>query len=469
VRRQRLAVALAVLPAVLAVSAPATAQTLTEALAEAYRTNPQLLAQRALLRATDEQVPQALANWRPTVAFTGQTGFLRSASARPGAATAYTSTKPSSLDLTLTQPVYRGGRTEAQTRQAINTVEAARAQTLAVETAVFQAVAQAYLDVVRDQLLVEVQRNNEEVLKKELESTRIRADIGELTGTDVAQAQSSFAQAVAMRIAAEGRLEVSRGNYIRAVGHPPGRLMLPRERPALPATRGEAVSLAAANNPSVISAGFTELAARDNIDVVRGQLLPQVSIIGDLSRSIATSGTMSAANPAPTAAANTVTTTGSVTATVMTPVYEGGMLWSQTRQAEQTVGQRRSQLDDARRAAVQTAIQSWEALQAARGSIASFAAAVRAAQIALAGLQEEALTGSRTVLDVLVGEQQLFNSQSQLVTAEHDAALAEFVLAAAIGRLIAPELKLPVQLYDMGRHYKEVREKWIGFAGGLKD
>jgi outer membrane protein len=150
------------------------------------------------------------------------------------------------------------------------------------------------------------------------------------------------------------------------------------------------------------------------------------------------------------------------------PVYEGGAIWSQTRQAEQTVGQRRSQVDDARRAAVQAAIQSWEALQAARSSIASFAAAVRAAQIALAGLQEEALAGSRTVLDVLIGEQQLFTSQSQLVTAEHDAALAEFVLAAAVGRLIAPELKLPVSLYDMGRHYREVKDKWIGLAGGLK-
>jgi outer membrane protein len=142
-----------------------SAQSLTEALSEAYRTNPQLLAQRALLRATDELVPQALANWRPTVAFTGQTGFTRSASAQLPGLTSYTSTNPSSLDLILTQPVYRGGRTEAQTRQAINTVEATRAQTLAVETTVFQAVAQAYLDVVRDQTLVLVQRNNERVLR----------------------------------------------------------------------------------------------------------------------------------------------------------------------------------------------------------------------------------------------------------------------------------------------------------------
>ena len=249
---------------------------------------------------------------------------------------------------------------------------------------------------------------------------------------------------------AEGQLEVSRANYARAVGHPPGRLTLPRERPALPATREDALRLAAGNNFNVISAAFTELAARDNIDVVRGQLLPQVSIVGDLNR--ASSATSSAAN---TVAAGSPTNLASIMATATAPLYEGGALYSQTRQAEQTVGQRRSQVDDARRA-VQTADQGWAALQAARASIASFAAAVRAAQIALAGLQEEALTGTRTVLDVLIAEQQLFTTQSQLVTAEHDTAVAEFNVAAAVGRLIAPELKLPVPLYDMGRHYKEV-------------
>ena len=439
-----------------------SAQSLTQALAEAYRTNPQLLAQRALLRATDELVPQALANWRPTVAFTGQTGYAASALSVAHSPTLYSHSKPSSLDLTATQQVYRGGRTEAQTRQAINTVEATRAQTLAIETAVFQAVAQAYLDVVRDQSLVEVNRNNEYVLGREFEVTRIRAEIGELTGTDVAQAQSSLEQATAQRVTAEGQLEVSRANYTRAVGHPPGRLVLPRERPALPGTRDEALTLAARNNPNVISAGFTELAARDNIDVVRGQLLPQISAVGDLNRAISpgtSAGSVSSAT----------TTSASITATMTMPLYEGGAIYSQTRQAQQTVGQRRSQLDDARRASVQIADQNWAALQAARASIASFAAAVRAAQIALAGVQEEALTGTRTVLDVLVGEQQLFTSQGQLVTAQHDAAIAEFNVAAAIGRLIAPELKLPVRLYDMGRHYKEVKDKWIGFAGGLKE
>ena len=347
-------------------------------------------------------------------------------------------------------------------RQAINTVEATRAQTLAVETTVFQAVAQAYLDVVRDQDLLAVNRNNEYVLGQEFGSTRIRVEVGELTGTDLAQAQSSFEQAKAQVVAAEGQLEISRANYTRAVGHPPGRLTLPRERPALPATREEALSLAARANPNIISAAFTELAARDNIDVVRGQLLPQVSATGDLNRaisSVSSAGSITSAT----------TSTAMITTTMTMPLYEGGAIYSQTRQAQQTVGQRRSQRDDARRAAVQTADQNWAALQAARAAIASFTAAVRAAQIALVGIQEEALAGTRTVLDVLVAEQQLFTTQAQLVTAEHDTAIAEFNVAAAIGRLIAPELRLPVRLYDMGRHYKAVKDKWIGFAGGLTE
>jgi outer membrane protein len=443
----------------------ASAQTLTESFAYAYNNNPQLLAQRAALRATDETVPQALANWRPTVNFTGAAGYNRGGEEVPNpftgapTPTIFSSFVSKSIDLKVTQPVYRGGRTEAATKQAINTVEATRAQTLGVETLVFQAVAQAYLDVVRDQTLVEVGRNNEAVLRKQLDATRDRFRVGEVTRTDVAQAESSLAQATAQRITAEGTLENSRANFARAVGHPPGRLIMPRERPTLPATREEALSLATNNNPNIIAASFTELAARDNVDFVRGQLLPQVSIVGDLNRSIAPSFTLR----------STRIDAASVTAQVTMPLYEGGAIYSQTRAAQQTVGQRRSQVDDARRQAVQTATQAWETLQANRAAIASFGSAVRAAQIALEGTQQEALVGSRTVLDVLIAQQQLFTTQSQLVTAEHDAALQEFILAAATGRLIAPELKLPVQLYDMESHYKSVKDKWLGFGGGLKE
>ncbi|HEX3881738.1 MAG TPA: TolC family outer membrane protein [Stellaceae bacterium] len=437
----------------------ASAQTLTEALSYAYNNNPQLLAQRATLRSTDEQVPQALSGWRPSVNFTGQAGFERGALAESGARSVFSSFVERELDLRVTQPVYNGGRTEAQTRQAINAVEAARAQTLATETTVFQAVCQAFLDVVRDQTLVEVNRSNEAVLKKQLEATRDRFRVGEVTRTDVAQAESSYSQAVATRIASEGTLEVSRAAYTRAVGHPPGRLVMPKERPALPATRDDALALASTNNFNVIAGNFTELAAKDNVDAVRDQLLPQVSIVGDLNRSYSPSITLNVARE----------DTASVVGQVTVPLYEGGQIYSQTRAAQQQVGARRSQTDDARRQAVQTASQAWDTLTSARAAIASFSVAVRAAQIALAGVQQEVLVGSRTVLDVLNTEQQLFNTQQQLVGSDHDAAVAEYNLAAATGRLVAPELHLPVQLYDMEKHYKEVKDKWIGFKGGLSE
>ena len=447
-------------------SATTSAQTLTQALADAYNTNPQLLAQRALLRATDEQVPQALANWRPTVNFNGQMGGTRSGlvttsnglPTRSGLAT-YSTFYSNSLNLTATQQIYSGGRTAAQTSQAINLVQSARAQTLAVETSVFQAVAMAYLDVVRDQALLEVNRNNVGVLRKQLEATQDRFRVGEVTRTDVAQAEASLAQAVGQLVTAQGNLEISREEYVRAVGHPPGTLMLPRDRPTLPATGEEAASLAGNNNFSVISANFAELAARDTVDFVRGQLQPQISLVGTVNRSFAPSVTLK----------GNLEQSAAIAAQMTIPLYEGGAIYSQTRQAQQTVGQRRSQVDDARRAAVQLATSSWSTLQAARASISSFASAVRAAQIALEGTQQEALVGTRTVLDVLIQNQTLLTTQSQLVTAEHDAALAEFNVAAATGRLIAPELKLPVKLYDMERHYKEVKDKWIGFRGGLSE
>src|SRR5207237_42728 len=225
----------------------------------------------------------------------------------------------------------------------------ARAQTLVVETTVFQAVAQAHLDVVRDQALLEVNRNNVAVLRKQLEATQDRFRVGEVTRTDVAQAEASLAQAVGQLVTAQGNLEISRAEYVRAVGHRPGTLMLPRDRPALPATQEEAVSLAGNNNFNVVSAIFAELAARDNIDFVRGQLLPQISVIGTLSRTRDQSFNFK----------GDLTNSAQVTAQLTMPLYEGGAIYSQTRQAEQTAGQRRRQVDDASRAAVQTATQDW--------------------------------------------------------------------------------------------------------------
>ncbi len=448
-RHALLATAAAALASI-AASESVRAETLIEALADAYNNNPQILAERANLRATDEAVPQALSGWRPTVTFTGSIGaqhvetFPRTSP--PAGPT------PRITDLNATQALYSGGRTVALTAQAEKTIEAERARNIATEGTVFLSVVQAYLDVIRDQATLELSVNNEQVLRKQLEATADQFHVGAVTRTDVAQAEARLAGATASRLQAEGNLQVSRANFVRAVGHPPERLVAPDFRPVLPATRDGALNMAALNNPNVIAAIFTEDAARDAIDATRAQLLPSLALVGDLNRSQSTQ------------IDNQRNWSASVIARLTAPLYEGGNIYSQTRQATETLGQRRGQTDDARRTAVQGATQAWEQTSSGRAQIISLQSTIRAAEIALEGTQQEASVGARTVLDVLNAEQELYTDRVQLVTAQHDLALAEFNLALQIGQLTAADLRLPVKLYDVDEHYKEVRNKWLGFG-----
>jgi outer membrane protein len=435
---------------VVASASESGALTLTEALAAAYNNNPTLQAQRSRLRQSDEGVPQALSGWRPTVQFTGSAGVQQSTTDPFPTVTQH----PRVLDLNVTQPVYNGGRTTASTSEAENTVRSTRAQTLAVEQGILFTVVTSYLDVVQNQAVLDLSINNEQVLRRQLEATQDQFRVGEVTRTDVAQAESRLAAATASRFQAEGTLETSRAAFERAVGEPAGLLDAPAERPVLPASRAEAATLAASNNPNVIAAQFVEAAARDNVRVVRSQLLPQVSIVGDLNRGIDTS----------TSLHGFTTDTASLTARLTVPLYEGGSVYSQTRQAIEAIGQRRSELDDTRRQVVQAAQQDWETLQADRANIRSLIETIRAAEIGLEGTRQEALVGSRTILDILNAEQELFTDRVSLVRAQHDEAVTEFDLGQQIGRLTAADLKLPVEVYDFDRHYKAVRGKWIGFS-----
>ncbi len=428
----------------------AQAMTLQEALAAAYTNNPTLLAQRARLRESDEGVPQALSGWRPTVQFTGSAGVQRNEVTGNPERTL----TPRTLDLNITQPLYNGGRTVAATSQAENTVRATRALTLATEQQIMLSAVTSYLDVVQNQAVLELSINNEQVLRRQLEATQDRFRVGEVTRTDVSQAEATLATATATRVQAEGTLENTRAAFERFIGEPPGLLEPPKERPVLPTSRAEAATLAARNNPNVVSAQFNEAAARDAVGVVRGQLLPQISIVGDIGKGQETT----------TQIQNRTSNTASVIARMTMPLYEGGQIYSQTRQANETVGERRSQIDDTRRQTVQTAQSDWETLQANRAQVTALVVSVRANQVAAEGVQQEALVGARTVLDVLTAEQTLFSSRVSLVQAQHNEAVAEFSVAADIGRLTALDLNLPVQPYDFDKHYKAVRNKWIGFG-----
>ena len=436
--------------------ASAHGETLEEALASTYNTNPQILGERANLRAIDEGVPQALAGWRPTVTFNGSVGAQRSENTPSTVlnvnAPPHQSLQPHSYSLSVNQPLFNGGNTIARTAQAEDNVQSERARLIATESAAMFAAAQAYLDVLRDQAVVELDRNNEKVLSRQLEITTDQFRVGQVTRTDVAQAQSALAAATATRLTDQGTLENDRASYTRAVGHPPVDLVLPKIALALPTTREQALALAASENPNVIAAQYAEDAARDLVAATKAQLLPSLALVGNVQRLQETQLN------------GREQTNYSGVAQLTVPLYEAGNIWSQSRQAIENVGKAQGTTDDARRAAVQTATQSWETINSAGASIRSLQTTINAATIALEGITQQQQVGQRTTQDVLIQQQSLFVQQVNLVKAQHDQAVAQFNLSQQIGRLTAADLKLPVKIYDVNVHYKSVRNKAIGFS-----
>ena len=435
-------------PAVL--GGQARGQTLNEALAAAYANSPVLRAERAGLRATDEQVPQALSNWRPTIDVTGDIersdtfGSNRSFGSKDQVRT------PRGVALNITQPVFRGLRTLAATRQAENTVKTARARLLSTEQDVLLDAATAYMDVVRDQAVLDLDIGNENVLRRQLEAARDRFEVGEVTRTDVSQAEARLAGATAERIGAEGDLVASRAVYRNVVGGAPRTLTAPAPLGGLPADRETALGLARDDHPDVVSAVFDERAALDRVKGVGGELLPTVSLNAKVRRDFETIATKSQFEEQ------------SIGATLTMPLYQSGAVYSRLREAKQTVGQERLEVTQARRDVVQGVTQAWQALQTARARIVSFTAQVRANGIALEGVKREAEVGARTVLDILDAEQELLGANVDLVGAQRDEVVAAFELKAAVGQLTARQLNLPVDFYDPERHYREVRGKWFG-------
>ncbi|MFA7430133.1 MAG: TolC family outer membrane protein [Rhodospirillaceae bacterium] len=430
-------------------AAPAGAMTLEEALAAAYVGNPTLQAQRAALRATDEQVPQALSGWRPRVSLNGSAGKTWVDSRTTTTSTDY-NLDNRQIGATLTQPLFRGFRTVKGVEAAENVVLAARSQLTSVEQQILLAAAQVYSDVLRDQEVVKLSVNNEQVLRRQLGATQDRFRVGEITRTDVSQAESRVAGSVASRIAAEAQLMSSRATFQRIVGVPPENLELPKALPIVPATLEEAVARALEEQPDVLTAVYGARAAEDTVDVVRGELLPEVSLQASRNRGWETSTPGSRAD-------NT-----QITANLSVPLYQGGAVYSRVREAKSTAGQRRLEVDQAQVSAREQAIQAWENLVAARAEIESRQSQVEAATTALDGVQREAQVGARTVLDVLDAEQELFGANVDLVGAQRNQRVAAFSLLAATGGLTAQNLGLPVEVYDASVHYDAVRGQWFG-------
>lgn len=440
--------------ALVSLPAAAYADTMKDALIAAYLNNPTLQAARAQLRATDEQVPEAFANYRPTVTGNGDIGhawvtqssaFFSSGQVR----------NPREATIIISEPVYRGGRTQAEVERAENLVKSGRAQLSSTEQSVLLAAATAYMDVFRDQAVLELNISNEQVLRRQLEDTEEQFKVGVVTKTDVSQAEARLAQTVAGRIGAENNLNSSRAVYRNVTGTSPGKLAAAEQVTGLAGTTEEAIA-ASEQNPTVIAAGFTELAALNDVDINAGELLPTLSVNGEYDRGEDTISRDSFAEST------------SIMAQLSVPLYPGSGTYARVRAAKQTVQQRRHETEEAKRNAAQSATQAFEALTSAQAQVQSFEKQIQANEIALEGVKQEETVGTRTVLDILNAEQELLNSRVSKVQAEHDAAVAAFQLKVAVGRMTAQNLDLPVPYYDVESYYKNVHDKLWGTGDDIR-
>jgi outer membrane protein len=429
------------------------ADSLTDAFIKTYQSNPQLLAERANLRATDEGVAQAIALWRPRIEV-GASYSKRKTESKTDLPPASTdvSSRPWSVDVTASQTVFAGGRILAARRQADAQVRVGRAVLHSTEQSVFLDAVSAYMNVVRDEAVLALNQANVELLKKQLEAAQARFEVGEITRTDVAQAEARLSAGQASLTAAEASLKASRLFYERTVGEAPGTLEPKPATPPLPGNEDEARQVANELNPTLAAARESEAASRYAIDAAVAELLPSLSIVASYARSGSEGGIESIGDEAV------------VSATATVPIYQGGAEWSVIRQAKELNNRARLDVEDARRGTDEGVSNAWESYRAAVASSEANRQQVKAAEIAFEGVQQELEVGSRTTLDVLNQQQELLNARVALKRSERDEVVASFALLAAVGKLTARELQLPVQLYDPTENYEMQTWRPLGSA-----
>ena len=440
---------------------PATADTLNGALVEAYVNNPQLGAQRSATRATDENVPIQLGGYRPRLTATDSINevYLDQLS-RVGTAsrpTGYTRTTGentvTSLGLTATQTLFNGFQTGNRTRQAEAQVFAARETLRTTEQTVLLSAATAYMNLLRDAAILDLQRSNVNVLEATLRQTRENLAAGIVTRTDVAQAESRLSLGRATLLQAESNYTTSQAQYRQVIGVEPGKLapgtsvdrFFPKTLPA-------AISRGLAENPLTTTAAYNVDAAVLQVKIAEGALYPVVTATASLTKAY---GSATQFN-------NLQSLTGIIGGQIAVPLYQGGSEFATIRQAKETLGQQRLNLETARDTVRSNVVQAWGQLIAAKAQIQATEAQVAAAEIALAGVREEARAGQRTTLDVLNAQQDLVTARNALVTAQHDRIVASFSVLSAVGGLSVQVMGLPIQNYDPVVHYQQVRDAWGG-------
>ena len=438
----------------------ASADTLNSALIQAYQNNPQLNAQRAAARAVDENVAVALGGYRPRLSATSSLSeayldnLTRGGAGGSGVRTTGENAV-TSFGFTGAQTLFNGFQTGNRTRQAEAQVFAARETLRTTEQTVLLSAATAYMNLLRDSAILELQRSNVTVLELTLRQTRDRFVIGEVTRTDVAQAESRLALGRSTFLAAESNYTTSRAQYRQVIGVEPGRLS-----PGTPVDRFSPRSLAGAvarglgENPATATAAYNVDTAVLQVKIAEGALYPVVTLQGSVNKQFGSTVNLNALQSFSAIIGGQVTV----------PIYQGGAEFATIRQAKETLGQRRLDLETARDQVRATVVQAWGQLDAAKAQIEATQAQVAAAEIALNGVREEARVGQRTTLDVLNAQQDLVTARVALVTAQHDRVVASFAVLSAVGSLSPQVLGLRIETYDPVPHYHQIRDAW----GGLR-
>jgi outer membrane protein len=431
----------------------ARGEALPEAMAKAYQSNPQLNAERARQRGTDENVPQALAGYRPQIVASLSGGLQAVRNLLPDNTVQSATLKPWTIGVTVTQTLFNGFKTANSVRVAELQVQSGREALRNVGQGVLLDAVTAYSNVLANHSLVEAQRSNVAFLRETLGVARRRLNAGDVTPTDTAQAEARLSRGLADLNAAEVNLAISQATYTQVIGNPPGQLRPPEPVDRyLPRSKDDATELAYKEHPTVLAAGFDVDVASTSIRVAESSLLPSITVQGSASHASEADPTISTLR----------TDQASVIAQMNAPIYDGGTAASQTRQAKEVAAQSRLVLDQMRNQARTAAIAGWVANEGAKIAVAASESEVRAATVALDGVRKEAAGGQRTTLDVLNSQQDLISAKARLIGAQRDRVIASYTLLSAIGRLDVKTLALNTPDYLPQVHYHQVRDAWHG-------
>ena len=429
------------------------ADTLPEALAKAYQSNPQLNADRARQRGTDENVPQALAGYRPQLVATLSAGLQTVRNLLPDNTVQGATLRPWTIGLTVTQVLFNGLKTANSVRVAEFQVQSGREALRNTGQGVLLDAVTAYMNVLANQALVEAQRTNVSVLREIQATTKKRLDAGDVTPTDTAQAEARLSRGLADLNAAEVALAISKATYTQVIGDNPSQLAAaaPVDRLS-PPTLAAATETAGHENPAVLGAGFDVDVAQTTIKVAESSLLPTVAVQGNVSRSRDSDSTLS----------TFATDQASILGQINVPIYDGGTAASQSRQAKELTSQSRMVLEQVANQTRTAVVSAWVSNEGTKVGLTAAESEVRAAGIALEGVRREAAGGQRTTIDVLNAQQDLTMARSRQILAQRDRVIASYSLLSAIGRLDVHTLNLNTPDYLPEVHYHQVRDAWHG-------